>query len=153
MLVLMGLMKNDVLQYDMRTQLIMLTPALLGIVNINILSRPAWGPQQQQSSLWSFMMRSISVRSYAVHADASTASSLAVDPCTVDSSLSLMKSPALNAAFALYVEKALCYESYKFLLDATTYADSMYATPTEQVSTVLYTDYSIAASRGNSPAL
>jgi hypothetical protein len=59
-----------------------------------------------------------------------------VDPCKLDSSLSLLKSPALNAAFALYVEKALCYESYKFLLDATAYAEAVYLSPTEQVSIV-----------------
>jgi hypothetical protein len=51
-----------------------------------------------------------------------------------------MKSPALNAAFALYVEKALCYESYKFLVDATAYADGVYTTTAEQVSVhYLYT--------------
>jgi hypothetical protein len=48
-----------------------------------------------------------------------------------------MKSPALSAAFALYVEKALCYESYKFLLDATAYAEALYTTTAEQVSTAL----------------
>jgi hypothetical protein len=52
----------------------------------------------------------------AVHARMAASETCAsmVDPCKLDSSLSLLKSPALSAAFALYVEKALCYESYKF---------------------------------------
>jgi hypothetical protein len=53
----------------------------------------------------------------------------------LSSSLCLMKSTPLNAAFAQYVECALCYESYKFLVDATAYADGVYATTAEQVST------------------
>jgi hypothetical protein len=62
-----------------------------------------------------------------------TGGSSAVVPTFADS-LGVMKSTPLNAAFALYVERALCYESYKFLVDATAYADGVYATPAEQVS-------------------
>jgi hypothetical protein len=145
MLVLMGLMKNGVLPYNSHTPLLVVPAALYGIVNITVLSRHAWGPQQQSSnSLWSFItLQSISHRSYAVHASSASIEDnflLTVDARKLDSSLSMMTSLALNAAFALYVEKALCYESYKFLQDAAAYADGVYATPAEQVSTatVLY---------------
>jgi hypothetical protein len=57
-----------------------------------------------------------------------------LDASKLSTSLGVMKSTPLNAAFALYVERALCYESYKFLVDATAYADGVYATPAEQVS-------------------
>jgi hypothetical protein len=142
MLVLMGLMKNGVLAHNAYITLLVLPPALLSIVRICVLSRYAWGPQQQRAQpLWIFSKLQSS-RSYAVYADASSTVSSCLttaDPCKLDSSLSLMKSPALNAAFALYVEKALCYESYKFLVDATAYADGVYTTTAAQVSTVLST--------------
>jgi hypothetical protein len=143
MLVLAGLMKNGVLPYNAYTPLLVLPPALYGIVEITVVSRHAWGPQRQRSSksLWSFgkLSQSISPRSYAVYASAAStvnSCSSTVEASKLDSSLSMMKSPALSAAFALYVEKALCFESYKFLVDAAAYADGVYATPVEQVSTV-----------------
>jgi hypothetical protein len=151
MLVLMGLMNNGVLAYNAYIQLLVLPPALLSIFRICVLSRSAWGGQQQHKQpLWSFFKLQSSARSYAVYADASgTVGSCmsSIDPCKLDCSLSLMKSPALNAAFAMYVEKALCYESYKFLVDATAYADGVYTTPAEQVRSTLYllTIYSITA--------
>jgi hypothetical protein len=55
------------------------------------------------------------------------------DPSKLDTSLRILKSAPLNAAFAKHVEGALCYESYKFLIDATAYADTVYVSIGEQV--------------------
>jgi hypothetical protein len=56
-----------------------------------------------------------------------------LDPAKLNTSLRLLKSAPLKAAYAQYVEKALCYESYKFLVDAVEYADTLFEVPAEQV--------------------
>jgi hypothetical protein len=48
-------------------------------------------------------------------------------------SLRVLKSPPLTAAFAEYVEKALCYESFKFLVEASAYAQAVFESTVLQV--------------------
>jgi hypothetical protein len=143
--ILVALMSKNIIQNDTRVLLLPLVVAVIIIADINIVSRSAWSPQQSSKPLWRTQLsKRFAPRTYrtvAVHASMAASETCAstVDPGKLDSSLRMIKSPALNAAFALYVEKALCYESYKFLLDATAYAEAGYSTPTEQVSAVRIT--------------
>jgi hypothetical protein len=141
-IILIALMSKNILHNDSRVHAFAVLVAYIIIIDVNVVSRSAWRPQQSSKPLWNTQLsKRFAPRTYrtvAVHASMAASETCAstVDPCKLDSSLSLVKSPALNAAFALYVEKALCYESYKFLLDAIAYAETVYSSPTEQVSIV-----------------
>jgi hypothetical protein len=125
---------------------------------VNVLSRRKWGVPQQHSSTtfrMSTLCHTICMRKHgtdAVHpgsrancessstpcttpaaAAAGAPDSSFYDPCKLDTSLRILRSAPLNAAFAKHVERALCYESYKFLTDATAHADTLYVSTGEQV--------------------
>jgi hypothetical protein len=149
---MVGLIEYNVLPVDTRIHVLVLIPSFFIIFDI------AWGAlrcanrttisrnsssSSMLNSTVSQLLRMLGLRvggSSAVLpgcADVSTVDdgpTCGLNASMLSSSLSLMKSPALNAAYALYVERALCYESYKFLVDATAYADGVYATTADQVS-------------------
>jgi hypothetical protein len=143
-LILVALMSHDVIPSDTRVHVLPLIVSYIIIIDVNVISRRAWGPQQSSKPLWrtqlSTRLAPRTYRTVAVHTSMAASESCAstVDPSKLDSSLRMMKSPPLNAAFALYVEKALCYESYKFLQDATAYAEAVYPTPVEQVKHCIF---------------
>jgi hypothetical protein len=150
-------MEKNKIAFTVRAHILVLIPSFLIILDVNVLSRRKWGVQQQQSSeryRMSTLCHAVSMRNhgnYLVHpssrancessstpcttpaATAGAPDSSFYDPSKLDTSLRILKSAPLNAAFAKHVERALCYESYKFLTDATAYADRVYMSTGEQV--------------------
>jgi hypothetical protein len=126
-----ALMDQSVLEYDSRIHLLTVPWALAVIFDINVLSRHAWGVTASaplKKLLWSS-------RSSAVH---SVFDDDGIDvvqgPTQLNTSLAIMQSPTLCTAYAAFVEKSLCYESFKFLSDATAYAKETYDSASAQVS-------------------
>jgi hypothetical protein len=125
-----ALMDKGVLEYDSRVQLLVIPWTLCVIVDVNVLSRHAWGVSEQNTlkkSLWSS-------RSNAVHSVFDDdCIDIVQDPTKLNTSLAIMQSDTLCAAYAAFVEKSLCYESFKFLVDATAYAKETYDSSSAQV--------------------
>jgi hypothetical protein len=162
---MVGLIEYDVLPVDTRIHVLVLIPSFFIIFDIawgalrsannTIISRSSSSSSSSKlNSAVSKLLRLLGLRSgggssailpgfvdVATIDDGHVAngeqhrSASDLDASMISSSLGLMQSTPLNTAFAQYVERALCYESYKFLVDATAYADGVYATPAEQVST------------------
>jgi hypothetical protein len=135
LITVVALMESGLLQHDSRIQLLVVPCSLFMIFDINVLSRHAWGELPPlKKTLWS--TRS----SAAVHSGADDDCIDAVqDPTELNTSLAILHSPALCAAYAAFVEKSLCYESFKFLVDATAYAKETYDSTSAQVSSVSLT--------------
>jgi hypothetical protein len=158
LVVIVGLMENDKIAVSVRAHILVLIPSFFIILDVNVLSRRKWGvPQQYSSTTYRTctLCHTICMRKHgtdAVHpgssancgsrstpcttpaaAAAGAPDSSLYDPCKLDTSLRILRSAPLNAAFAKHVERALCYESYKFLTDATAYADTVYVSIGEQV--------------------
>jgi hypothetical protein len=136
LITLVALMDKGVLEYDSRVQLLVIPWTVCVIIDINVLSRHAWGVLEQNSSrksLWS------SRSSAAVHSSADDDRlDVVQDPTQLNTSLAIMQSPTLCTAYAAFVEKSLCYESFKFLVDATAYAKETYESASAQVSVFCY---------------
>eukprot|EP00953_Heterococcus_sp_UTEX-ZZ885_P005215 3285-Heterococcus_DN1.PRE.1 len=123
-------MDQSVLEYISRIHLLTVPWALAVVFDINVLSRHAWGVTASaplKKLLWS------SRSSAAVHSvfdDDGT--DVVQDPTQLNTSLAIMQSPTLCTAYAAFVEKSLCYESFKFLVDVTAYAKRMYESASAQ---------------------
>jgi hypothetical protein len=157
LVVIVGLMENDKIAVSVRAHILVLILSFFIILDVNVLSRRKWGVPQQHSSTtfrMSTLCHTICMRKHstdAVHPGSSANCESSSTPCTtpaaaagapdssfyepskLDTSLRILRSAPLNAAFAKHVERALCYESYKFLTDATAYADTVYVSIGEQV--------------------
>jgi hypothetical protein len=154
MMTAITLMENGMLQYDTRIRLCTLGPAFCTILDVNVLSRRAWGRAQRSNKRGSVVSSLLTVNArstvkassvYIVGSGSSEQLQLQqqqsspsrekFDLCKMVTSLRVLKSPPLTAAFAEYVEKALCYESFKFLVVATGYAHAAYDSTVLQVIT------------------
>jgi hypothetical protein len=157
LVVIVGLMENDKIAVSVRAHILVLIPSFFIILDVNVLSRRMWGvPQQQSSTTYGMttLCHTICMRrqgTQLVHPGTRANFESSSTPCTtpaaavgapdsgfyepskLNTSMSILKSAPLNAAFAKHVERALCYESYKFLTDATAYADTVYVSTGEQV--------------------
>jgi hypothetical protein len=137
--VMIALASRGIVPVDTRIHLGAVACSFFILYDVNVMSRHAWGRQNTRklvryktvaviSSTQSDSLRLTSSQSMRCVTGAP------VDPAKLNTSLQLLKSEPLKAAYANYVEKALCYESYKFLVDAAEYSATVFEVPAEQVS-------------------
>ncbi len=136
MIAVIALMYEQVLPVDTRIHLLGLCSSLAMIVDVNYISRRHWGVKRFSKSSKRGGLRFRGARVSVLHGG-STYSKHSADAvlqkCSSMGSLDMLKAPALNAAFSAFVERSLCYESYKFLLDTTLYAEMVYTSVMNQV--------------------
>jgi hypothetical protein len=137
MIAVIGLMESGTVPPDSRIQLLAVPCTLYVIYDINVLSRPAWGvlhPSAAKKPLY-FSSSTRSTRSASVHSTSGSEYMIdtRMDPASLNTSLAVIQVAPLCLAYAAFVEKSLCYESFKFLVDATSYAKDDYASVVAQV--------------------
>jgi hypothetical protein len=135
---MIALATRGIIAVDTRIHLWMVACSFYILYEVLIKSRVAWGRQNSRRLV---CYKTIAVMASPHSSDRCSsnnstrcATDAPLDTAKLNTSLQLLKSAPLKAAYAKYVEKALCYESYKFLLDATEYADTVFEVPAEQVS-------------------
>jgi hypothetical protein len=135
--VMIALATRGIIPVDTRIHLCMLVCSFYVLYDVNVMSRHAWG-RQNSRKLVSYktvaVISSTHSERFNVTQSMRCVTGAPIDPAKLNCSLQLLKSVPLKAAYAKYVEKALCYESYKFLVDAAQYSDTVFAVLAEQVS-------------------
>jgi hypothetical protein len=137
--ILVALASNGIIPPDTRITLCAVACGFYSLFNITVLSRHSWGKQRTRTGLNS---STVAVMSRAgsdifegnVSMRCVTDTPGTLDPTKLTKALLLLQSAPLKAAYAQYVEKALCFESYKFLVDGVVYADTVFETPSKQVN-------------------
>jgi hypothetical protein len=137
MIAVIGLMESGIVPPDSRIQLLTVPCSLYTIFDINVLSRPAWGnlhPVALKRPTY-FSSSTRSIRSASVHSTTGSEYMMdtGIDPASLNTSLAVIQVAPLCLAYAAFVEKSLCYESFKFLVDATSYAKDEYDSVAAQV--------------------
>jgi hypothetical protein len=139
MAVMIALASRGIVPVDTRIHLGAVACSFIILFDVNVLSRHAWG-RQNSRRLVSYKTVAVISSSQSDSLRLTSSQSMRcvtgapIDPAKLNCSLQLLKSVPLKAAYAKYVEKALCYESYKFLVDAAEYSDTVFEVPVEQVS-------------------
>ncbi|KAG5177950.1 hypothetical protein JKP88DRAFT_248410 [Tribonema minus] len=123
--VFIALMANGVLPVDTRIHVFIIVMQLVIMTDVNVVSRLSW------SEIGGAKARQRIKGSMRCAVDAVCDKMDEYSAKWVNST-QIMKSPALNAAFAVHVERCLCYESYRFLADAMEYTSNTFDTPQEQ---------------------
>jgi hypothetical protein len=143
--VLIALASRGTIPVDIRIHLCYVVCYIYTLFDINVLSRRFWGEQRSRRNI---NPRAVAVMSSTVFSKSDSLRCVSDMPgplvmTKLNKTLLLLKSPPLKTAYAQFVEKALCFESYKFLVDAVTYAGTSFQAPSEQV--LLITSLSICA--------
>jgi hypothetical protein len=131
LITVVAMMDKGVLEYDSRIHLLTVPWALAVIFDINVMSQHAWGVTAS-SPLKTLLWTSRSSAVHSVFDD--DCIDIVQDPTKLNTSLAIMQSATLCTAYAAFVEKSLCYESFKFLSDATAYVKGVYDSVPAQVS-------------------
>jgi hypothetical protein len=135
--ILIALATKGIIPVDTRIHVCQVTLFYYVVFDVNILSRRYWGIHSSRSrgatykGVAAVISSTMFNKSNSVHCESD--SPRALELTKLDKSLHLLRSPPMKVAYAQYVEKALCYESYKFLVEAVAYRDSAYDSATEQV--------------------
>jgi hypothetical protein len=142
LVVLIALADKGIIPIDTRMHVCPLASTVLTLLDMHVLSRRYWGTHDNSKKSANHRAVAVTTSTYSAIERGTSFNALAstnggkqiLDPAKLNTSLKLLNSAPLKAAYEQYVEKALCYESYKFLVDATEYYTTEFSDPTEQVS-------------------